>query len=1214
MPSPTPSQQQAIQTPGNVLVMAGAGTGKTRTLIERCLARLLDERSPCSLDEILIVTFTEAAAAEMKHRLRRRLSEVLAERPADRRVAEQLALVDTAPIGTLHSFCLRLVRDHFHDLNLDPQITVLEESRALILAAETLSAVLEGHYRGRSAEDEAVRELIVTYGEGRDEPIRRLVRRVHEYAQTLPHPEGWLKALEAAYQRDTPPDWEELLRDGFDDLGAEWEPVIAKQDHPILRECAAILARCPETASRSDIAAACAAIRAADDDAVWKCTKSKGTVRKACAEFFAAAAFLGSLAERSPAGDPLLEDWQRIRPHLLALARLVVEFGTAYAAAKRELAAVDFHDLEQFALRLLWNAEAGQPTALARACAARFQHVLVDEYQDINAAQDCLLRALSRPAPGNRFLVGDVKQSIYRFRLANPRIFQHYAATWRGGKGRSVSLRDNFRSHEAILDFVNALFAGCLRPEIGGVAYDDEARLMFDNRGEREPLARRDKDGVAPRVELWLRLKSKEDAESDAEGEGDAPDSLNDVEAEARWIAQRLQALKQQPLPVWDESARAFRPVRWGDMVILLRGPRQRAELFARVFQRFGIPLSSSRRGFYHAVEISDLLSLLTLLDNPIQDLPLLAVLRSPLVGMTLDELAAIRLADRSAPLWLALLRFRREGAALSATGAAKADRFLERFVRWREQARQGALSACLETVLDDTLYEDWLLAQPQGEQRRANVQRLLTLVRQFDHLQHQGLYRFLRQVAAQQEVEFDPEPANLEAGDTVRLMSIHQSKGLEFPVVVVAALGTGFNRTDLNASVILDESLGLCPLVRTPDNRSTYSSLPHWLAKRHQEREQMGEEQRLLYVAATRAVDRLILVGSAPRKRAEEQWKDSRRTTLSVADIVGARSCLDWIGPLLWHLTERDDWLDVGTGESRLLAWRIVEGAPACPDGMSAREIERAPADHEPEPQPQTSAAGGGEPKESADEDAAAQELIARLDWTYPDQASTTEPAKTSVTALRRRLVEETDGEAHEWFRSSAFRRVAARALTAAERGVAHHRFLQHVALDRVGRRAELVSEAARLRAAGRLTAAEHDALDFEALARFWTSDLGRRVAEDPAAVYRELEFTARLTVADLRAWGLPVGANTASDEFVVVQGVADLVVRCPDSLWLLDFKTDEVTAETVTEKARDYASQLALYARALERIHGRPVTEAWLHFLTIGRSIQMLPTAACG
>ncbi len=1208
MPSPTPSQQQAILTPGNVLVMAGAGTGKTRTLVERCLLQLLDETSPCSLDDLLVVTFTEAAAAEMKRRLRQRLGDELARRPADRRLAEQFALVDTAPIGTLHSVCLRLIRDHFHELSLDPQLTVLEESRALILAAETLTAVLGGHYQGQRAEDEAVRELIIIYGEGRDEPLRQLVGRIHHYAQTLADPARWLRALEATYGSERPPHWEEWLGAGFEDLRAEWAPVLSAQEHPVLQACAGFLAACPRPASRPDIATACAAIRAADDEAVWKRTKAKTTVRKQHAAFFSGADFLGALAERSGTTDPLSEDWAWVRPHLLALVRLVGEFGAAYARAKRDLAVVDFHDLEQFALRLLWDADAGKPTDLARHYAARFRQVLVDEYQDINAAQDCLLRALSRPTPGNRFLVGDVKQSIYRFRLANPHIFQSYARAWRGDAGTTVALRENFRSHEAILDFVNALFAGCFRPEIGGVEYDETAQLAFGGRAERASLARPCEGQDPPRVELLLRLKSNDVSAAETDAAGDSAPALTDVEHEARLIAGRLRELKAQPMPVWDEDTHAFRPVSWGDVVILLRAPRQRTEVFARVFQRAGIPLVSPRRGFYDALEISDLLSLLTLLDNPIQDLPLLAVLRSPLVGMTLDELAAVRLADRAGPLWLALLRFGREGAAVTVAGHQKAEQFLDRFARWRELTRRGALTTCLETVLDETHYEDWLRAQDRGEQRRANVQRLLTFTRQFDQLQHQGLYRFLRFVAAQQDVEFDPEPANLEAGDAVRLMSIHQSKGLEFPLVVVAALGAGFNRSDLNATVILDETCGLCPLVKAPASPSLYPSLTHWLARRRQGRELAGEEQRLLYVAATRAVERLVLVGSAARKRAEEHWIAPPRTALAGPEILGAKSCLDWIGPLLPRLTAREDWLSAAAGESRLLAWRVVQD-----DATSAGQ---QPAGQRPDSSSDpleclwagATSGAADKPAARAGDQRIADELIARLDWTYPHLASTVEPAKTSVTALRRRLAEETDDEARAWFHTSAFHRVAARGMTAAERGVAHHRFLQLVALDRVSTRDALTAEAARLRAAGRLTPAEHDALDLDALAAFWLSDLGRRVAADPTSVRRELEFTARFSLADLRGLGLPATENAGGDEFVVVQGVADLVVLRPDSLWLLDFKTDDVTGATVAEKARAYASQLALYARALERIHRRPATEAWLHFLAIGRSVEML------
>ncbi|HEY6167098.1 MAG TPA: UvrD-helicase domain-containing protein, partial [Verrucomicrobiae bacterium] len=900
----TPSQLQAIAAEGDVLVVAAAGAGKTRTLVERCLKRVLRADDPVSLDEVLMVTFTEAAAAEMRQRIRTELERRQAAAPDDAHLAEQLALLDTAAISTLHSFCLKLVREHFYDLQLDPQLTVLDDAQSRALAGETLDRVLQRHYAGTSPADEAVRELILTQGGGWDGPIRELVRRVHTYSQTLADPQGWRRAQLAAFEPGGAAVWEQWLIEGIAAWRYDWLEALQAVDpkNPNAQQCVKALRELPVPRTPEQIGELLARILAVDVE--WpKGLKTK--LRAPLAKLFDEAQFLQSVTRRAPdAGDPLAEDWEWVRPHMKALVELAGEFADEFAAAKREAGGVDFHDLEQFALQLLWDRERDQPTPVALRWRERLRLVFVDEYQDINAAQDCIITAISRDGAGaNRFLVGDVKQSIYRFRLANPRIILGHDHDWRDGRSRAqvISLSENFRSHEAILQFINPVFEALLRPEIGGVDYPDEARLRFGAPALRRELSLA--TDASPRVELHLRLTSKEDADDNgADGESLLAD-LGSAEREARLVAQRLHELHTQRINVWKDQH--WQPVEWRDMVVLLRSPRGKAECYAREFARLGVPLEVARGGFYDTTEVTDLLSLLQLLDNPLQDVPALAVLRSPLAGLTLDELGVVRLAERRGRFWIALLKFHRDATRLklnfsdpaihAAVDSArpKVDAFLKSFARWRQLARQGALSHCLETVLDETHYEDWLLAQPRGAQRRANVGRLLAMTRQFDPYQRQGLFRFLNFVAAQEEMGVETGPAPAESGDAVRLMSIHQSKGLEFPIVVLANLGGRFNFEDLKANVILDDHYGLCPQVKAPVSEQRYVSLPYWLAARRQRRETLGEELRLLYVALTRACDRLILTGTATRKRAEDRWAGATIERLGTREITGTNCFL---------------------------------------------------------------------------------------------------------------------------------------------------------------------------------------------------------------------------------------------------------------------------------------------------------------------------------
>jgi ATP-dependent helicase/nuclease subunit A len=837
----TSAQQEAIVARGNVLVIAGAGTGKTRTLVERCLNCLITEKPPVSIDELLMVTFTEAAAAEMRLRIRHALEKESAKEPRNARWREQLALFETAHIGTLHSFCFQLVRQHFYELELDPQLSVLPEEEARLLAEETLEALLRDHYAGRAANAEAVQQLIQTHGHGSDKPIRALVLRLHHYTQTLPSPGDWLRHQLALFASAEPVQWRDWLRGALAEWPSRWLPFIAQLEaqNGVAANCAALLRSWPAGAAPAEAAALLERL----ESAIQNCSAGKVTAWvKPLKEFRSEAEFLSSLVSQAGPGEPLAEDWAWIRPDMTALLRLAQEFGQAYSEAKRELGGVDFHDLEQHALRLLWDAEQNQPTKIAAQWRQKLRFVFVDEYQDINAAQDKIIEAISRGgAQANRFLVGDVKQSIYRFRLANPSIFRGYAEKWRDGQGQALPLAENFRSREGVLDFINSLFELIMRRQMGGVEYDEQARLRFGAPAQRRPLSVA--AAPAPRVELHFRVRGQSDLQEMDEEASAAMvlvGELEEAEKEARLVALRLNELKAEGHLIWDETTGQFRPAQWSDIAVLLRSPSNKSESYAKEFARANIPLVVARGGFYKSTEVSDLLSLLQLLDNPLQDIPALAVLHSPLVGLNLNELAEIRLARLKVRFWTALREWaggrgqrtedggqrtenreqatdNREQRTENSGAAEKVSAFLERFGRWRRLARQASLSRCLEAVLQETHYAAWLLTQPRGEQRHANVQRLLGLAQRFDQFQRHGLFRFLRFIEAQQIAEIEPEVPSVCEENSVRLMSIHQSKGLEFPVVVLADLGKSFNVSDLRADIILDEQYGLCPQVKPP-------------------------------------------------------------------------------------------------------------------------------------------------------------------------------------------------------------------------------------------------------------------------------------------------------------------------------------------------------------------------------------------------------------
>ncbi len=1191
----TTQQSDAVKARGNVLVMAGAGTGKTHTLVARCLDLICEEK--VSLDEILIVTFTEAAATEMRQRLRLALENQSRENSDDSHCAEQIALFDTAHIGTLHGFCFKLIREHFHELGLDPQISILDEGQTRLLADETLDEQFNSHYEGEDEFSLAVQNLIKIYGNGRDEKIRALVLRLHNYSQTRPDAESWLAEQIEVFSAVEPTQWRKWFSAAILDWRDEWLPALEnlRAENPKAAECL-------ETLLKSNPPEALQEILAADGKENFP--KGKFTkLREPLEDFFDEAGFLNSLvATRN--NDPLAEDWGWIRGHMKSLLQLAREFSGNFSARKRDDGVLDFHDLEQFALKLLWDFETEKPTQTAERWREKLRFVFVDEYQDINAAQDKIIAALSRDgADANRFLVGDVKQSIYRFRLADPKIFRDYARDWRGKIGQTIPLTENFRSRESLLDFVNSVFAPLMREEIGGVNYDAEARLKFGKRRGETPGEPLPQDSNAargdarptdkePRTELLLRLKAGRNDEADSENESGANElaDLEESDKEARLLAVRLTELKNSGHKIWGDETKELRAVDWRDMAILLRAPSGKAEIFAKQFDRAGIPLVVERGGFYDSSEILDLLGVLQLLDNPLQDVPCIAVLRSPLVSCSLDELAEIRLTA-GGHFWFALNQTQNPKSKIQNQLQAKVEKFLERFHRWRKLAQQSSLSQCLEAILVETHYDDWLKSRPRGAQRHANVQRFLNLTEKFDQFQRQGLFRFLKFIEAQREAEVEPEVSPIAKENAVRLMSIHQSKGLEFPVVAVADLAKNFNTQDLRGEIILDEGFGLCPKVKPPVSGRSYPSLPHWLAQQHQRREQAGEELRLLYVAVTRARDNLILTGSVTANKWEKLLKEPGAITAQ--KILAAKSYADWIG--LWF-AQQSGASSEAQGELPNLRWRIADDAELAAEKWESEkqkvEIELPALDQ-----------------------AAKSKLQKTLEWQYEFGAATARAAKSSVTALRRQA-EESDGEAEQIFsfRFSEERlartlappvvnrksQIVNRKLSAADAGTATHKFLQHFDFQNATDLNSLKGEAERLERGGNLLADERAVLDLKAIAAFWDSDAGRKISTQAANVKRELAFTAKFSPAELSKIIGTKSAPDLADEFVVVQGVADLVMLLPQEIWLVDFKTDDVRADELPGKIKIYEPQLKLYAGALAKIYSRPVTNCWLHFLS--------------
>ena len=1161
MTSPLTTQQEnAVQASRNCLLIAGAGTGKTRVLVERCLNAI--RHRPVSVESVFVVTFTDAAATEMKKRLRLALEEVVKAEPDNPYLAEQLALLDTAHIGTLHSFCRKLLREHFFELNLDPSASILAPEKVHALQRRALDLVLQRHYDLKSDISLLIQTAVSGEGKNNDATVRERLLLIHQYTQALPHPERWLQTQIGELRKTDGSLWRKCYEEALLEWRNHWVNDPPLVNDGVFSPVITLLHGIQNPLSQLKIGPLLEEILAE------KAKLDKKQIAKV-ETFFDEAGFFRTLAGNDGKPDPLQQDLEWSQPYLIAWLQLAREFADEFSALKRQAAVLDFNDLEQLSLRLLWDAQLNQPTPTALRWRKRLNLVLVDEYQDINAVQDKIISALAgENETSNRFLVGDVKQSIYRFRLADPSIFQNYEKWWRNEPfSQCLFLQENFRSHEAILQFVNSAFSLLMQPRFGGLTYGEDSCLRFGNREGRSHLTR-DHD-PSPRVELHI-LKSGKDTDSE-----DAPsvEALPALTREARHLASRFLEMMDQKLPIWDGGR--TRPVQWSDMVVLFRAPREKIEGYAREFSHLGVPVHAARTGFYESTEVNDVLNLLRVLDNPEQDLPLLALLRSPFGGFSADDLAEIRMADRDTCLWKAFLQFQQ--APSSANASSRADRLLQSLARWRKLLRRCTVGETLESITEETFFLEWLLSKSM--QQRANVEKLIAVAREFDPDQRDGLLQFLLYVDSQVDAGDESEPAVVGVNDAVRFLSIHQSKGLEFPVVAVADLGKPFNLGDLRNKIILDAFYGLTSPVISPGSSGTYPSLPYWLAQKRQRLQLLGEEIRLLYVAFTRATERLILSGTSTVKSIEGKWPSM--ISPGSVDVGRARSALDWIGAWAVNFLGQSEWTE--KGEKDFLQWDVYSEQSA-----NARESLALASKRE---------TTNSIPTISLDLDA--------MRWKYPQLESIAIAAKTSVSKLSERLLaglnEDKDVEAQQLWQ---FREPLSEFADARLLGNAHHRFLEIASLAEELDSDYLRAQAATLCKSGMLTDEEVIALDFEAMAEFWRAPAGQMILRHPKEIHRELPFAFRFSASDLPGAAKP---QDLADEFVIIQGAVDLAVILPSEIWVLDFKTDSLQLSEIVERVNLYRPQMELYSKALASIYRRPVTRAWLHFLMAGHTAEI-------
>lgn len=1208
----TNEQQAAIDSRGQTLLLsAAAGSGKTAVLVERIIRRLLDKEYPIDITELLVVTFTKAAAAEMRDRIGTALMKALSE-TKDPRVERQLALLPSAQISTLHAFCQHVIRKYFYTIDLDPAFSIAGEEELNLLRRQVLEDVFLSYYED-DEKASILYPLADMFGSDRgDDILMDTVSRMYTYARSLAWPEHWLKEAARAY--DVAPDaviddmvWAGPIKDAVRRILEEdahlYDGVLyhLRQREAFAPACdtfvaeQAALRQAAQARSWNDLSRFVRAIdfprlkslrKLSDDDkAVWeRCKKVRDDVKKDVIKTLQSVYF-------SATPEEWLDGMRAMKPVMDGLVTLTLDFAKAYGAAKKEKGWIDFSDLEHFCLQILLAPDASPehpvPSAAAEELRSQYEEVFIDEYQDTNGVQELITRLVS--GEDNRFMVGDIKQSIYRFRLADPTLFlEKYQSFSRDEKAvqHCIDLGRNFRSVPVVLDAVNAVFSRAMTAEAAGMDY-----------GEREKLYA---GRQAPDDERWIGGPVEVDIVPTPSDEED-DDGSTAFEKECRFIAGRIGELLASGRMAARKDG-TLEPLSYRHIVVLLRSMAGKADVLIQALQEGGIPSYAEQSGgYFAAVEVQVMLALLRCIDNPEQDLAMAAVLRSPLVGLDETALAGVRLAG-DGTLWQNLPAF---VASLPDGVDEKEDlqQFMAAFDSWRTYSRRHGVAELLQRLYDDTAYVDFVGAMPGGDVRQANLKALYDRARQYEEAGFRGLFRYLQLMDKMKEDGLDLAPAKVvsEKEDVVRIMSIHKSKGLEFPVVFVADMGKAFNRRDTQDQILFHNRLGIGLKQYDPEWRISYPTLI-WSGIAAQLRwEGTAEEERILYVAMTRARDQLILTGHS--SHIDRDWQ---RWT-SHLNPAQAKSYFDWVMPAAlapFGAKADADYARPGAAwQDAIWQVRIAKAVPA-------GTVEEGAYDGEPRLEALRRGDLTGTPVPSW--------LDEQLSWQYAYPQAVRTAAKFSVSEVKRRyqelhsdelqdeaalsvpaaaVIPPAPGEDDAFAALPPWLAGEEAAVSGAQRGTALHKALQYITPAADQTTATLRREIDAFVRQGLLSREEAKLVYVPVLAAFCQSDIGRRMAESPE-LHREYPFTVLLAGGD----PLP---ETETGEQILIQGVIDCLFREDDAWILVDYKSDRL--ETADAFRRRYAVQLALYKRAVEQITHRPVEETYIYSLHLQQEIRL-------
>lgn len=1228
----TEEQQKVISLRDrNILVSAAAGSGKTAVLVERILSKITDPEAPVDIDRLLIMTFTRAAAGEMKERISSAIESALYEDPDNEHLQRQSTLLHTAQITTIDGFCAYIIRNYFHLIGLDPGYRTADEGELKLLREDVTGKLLEDYY---SEKQEKYEKFVECFASGKDdEALGGMIQKLYEMAMSNPFPEEWLDACLDDYKIETTEELREtkciklLWKAAVDELetaehlAREARKLCDAPDGPDLYGEALdsdllFIRKLKKTAEERDYNVLAQLLekpsfaRLSGKKMPEADEQKKQRIKELREE---EKEILRELGQKYFQGteEEILDMLKCSREPLEMLVELTRQFTERFSKAKREKNILDFTDMEHFALKILMKKEDGQiqMSQAAIELSEKYEEVLVDEYQDSNLVQELLTTAVSGwvNQRKNIFMVGDVKQSIYRFRLARPELFMEKYKSYsvEDGEEQRIDLHKNFRSRAQVLESVNFIFRQIMGEDLGGIAYDKDAALY--------PGADFPAGGSREFVKTEVLLVEKDGAELEEEA-GDQ----NAQELEALAIAQRIQGMVGRE-EILDKKTGKYRPVEYGDIVILLRSAYGWSETFREVLASQGIPVyCTSRTGYFSALEIITVLNYLKVCDNPLQDIPLTGVLRSPMVGCTSQELAQIRVLYPQGLLWDSVEQYvksREEGYdAAEKPLMEKLQRFLELLEKVRNMATYTPVHQLILFILKETGYGNYARALPGGEQRYANLSMLVEKAMAYEKTSYRGLFNFVRYIEQLQAYEVDYGEVNLAgAGSTaVEIMTIHKSKGLEFPVVFAAGMGKQFNFQDLNARLLIHPELGLGTDAILPEKRIIASSLNKQMVRRELLKESLGEELRVLYVAMTRAKEKLILTGAVGKldKRIPSLagFLEEEGQVLPLGVRLKARNYWDFVLPALArHRSMTELFGEYGVPMHR------VERFYDDPADFNIRKITLRQMTEEEillqtGNQMQEEILKNWNPEQIYDAKVR-EEIEERFSYVYPFRYLEEIPVKVSVSELKKRgwqdnevlqmVPEDTETEAE--MPVPGFMKASGEEYRGAARGTAYHRVMECLDYLQVETDGQLKKQLERLVESQKLSEQERDCIRILDIRRFVDSGLGQRMknAAVQRRLYREQPFVIQRSAAMLD--------DLWQGETVLVQGIIDAYFVEDGEIVLVDYKTDRVRRGQEQKLIDLYHVQLEDYAQALERMTGKKVKEKIIYSFTLQKEIVL-------